>query len=170
VIASILLTLAVSAVAGASAARWRLPGGALMWALAAAAALHLTLPNLDAMPPAFRVAAQILIGVAIGATITRRPLRALYAVRWPLSFCTALLLAGSAACGFLLARLTPLDATTALFALAPGGANDMAVASLYFGVDAALVAACQVVRQLLVLVVVPLVFTLIPPGRRSDEE
>jgi uncharacterized membrane protein AbrB (regulator of aidB expression) len=43
VITSILLTLAVTAVAGASAARWRLPGGALMWALAAAAALHLTL-------------------------------------------------------------------------------------------------------------------------------
>jgi uncharacterized membrane protein AbrB (regulator of aidB expression) len=44
------------------------------------------------------------------------------------------------------------------------------VASLYFGVDAALVVACQAVRQLLVLVVVPLVFARIPPGRRFGEE
>lgn len=109
----------------------------MIWALAASAALHITMADLAAMPSAFRIAAQILIGVAIGTTITRKPRRALYAVRWPLSLCTGLLLAGSGAAGLLLAQLTPLDPATALFELAPGGANDMAVASVYFGLDVA---------------------------------
>ncbi len=162
---SILLTLLVSAVAGATAARWRLPGGVIVWALGASAALHIAVTQLAPMPSALRTVAQILIGVAIGTTITRRPLRALYAVRWALAVCMALLLTGCVAAGLLLARLTPLDPATAVFALAPGGAGDMAVAASYFELDAALVAGFQVVRQLFVFVVVPVLFAVLPsPG------
>ena len=160
---SILLTLAVSALAGAAAARWKLPGGVIVWALLASAALHISVADLAPVPSAFRTAAQILIGVAIGTTITRSPLRALYAVRGPLALCMTLLLAGCVTAGLLLAQLTPLGPPTAVFALAPGGASDMAVASLYFELDAALVAGFQVVRQLFVFLVMPVVFALMPP-------
>jgi uncharacterized protein len=157
VIVSIAATLAVSSVAGLVALRLRLPGGLIVWALAAAAALHLTVPGLEPLPAAFRTAAQILIGISIGTEITRSPLRAVYDVRGALAVemaAVALLCAGA---GLLLARLTALDPRTALFALAPGGASDMAVAAVWFGLDAALVAGFQVVRQLLVFVVVPFV-------------
>ena len=165
---SILLTLAASGLAGGLAAKFKLPGGAILWALGAAAILHITVADLPPMPPALRVVAQILIGIALGTTVTRSPLRALYAVRWPLVLCMALLLALSVGAGLLLAKLTPLDPATAVFAVAPGGASDMAAASLYFGLDPALIAGFQVIRQLLVLVVVPMVFGLIPPSPPAE--
>jgi uncharacterized protein len=161
VIVSIVATLAVSCTAGLIALRFRLPGGVIVWALAAAAALHLAVAGLEPLPGAFRTAAQILIGIAIGTEITRSPLRAVYDVRVAPAVEMAAVVLLCAGAGLVLAALTPLDPRTALFALAPGGASDMAVAATWFGLDAALVAGFQVVRQLLVLVVVPLVL-----GRR----
>jgi uncharacterized protein len=161
VIPSIAATLAVSSAAGLIALRFRLPGGVIVWALAAAAALHLAVIGLEPLPEAFRTAAQILIGIAIGTEITRSPLRAVYDVRVALAVEMAAIVLLCAGAGLLLAALTPLDPHTAFFALAPGGASDMAVAAVWFGLDAALVAGFQVVRQLLVFVVVPLVL-----GRR----
>lgn len=170
---SILLTLVLSSVTGAAAVRWRLPGGAIVWALGASAALHIVVTSLAPMPPAFRTVAQVLIGVVIGTTVTRGPLRALYAVRWVLALCMAVLVAGCVVAGLLLARLTPLDPATAVFAVAPGGGGDMAVAAAHFELDAALVAGFQVVRQLFVFVLVPVLFAFLAPqegpeGARPD--
>jgi uncharacterized protein len=165
VILSIGATLAASSVAGLLALRVRLPGGVIVWALAAAAALHLAVAGLEPLPAGFRTAAQILIGIAIGSEITRSPLRAVYDVRLALAVQMAAIALLCAGAGLLLARFTPLDPRIALFALAPGGASDMAVAAVWFGLDAALVAGFQVVRQLLVFVAVPLVLGP-PPGSR----
>lgn len=162
---SIALTLAVSTGVGLVALRLRLPGGLIVWALAAAAALHLIVDGLEPLPGIFRTAAQILIGIAIGTEITRSPLRAVHDVRLALAVETGAVVLLCAGAGLLLAWLTPLDPRTALFALAPGGASDMAVAAVWFGLDAALVAGFQVVRQLLVFVVVPLVLGRPPRAR-----
>jgi membrane AbrB-like protein len=164
---SVVLTLLVSGAVGLAAERLRLPGGSIVWAIAAAAALHLTREDLTPMPGWLRVVAQILIGITIGVGIDRRPLRALYAVRWQLALTMSLLLAFSTAAGLLLADRTPLDVSTALLATGPGGASDMAVAAVYFEVDAALVAGLQVVRQLLVFGLVPLLFGFFPPPAPS---
>ena len=45
-VTSTVLTLLVSGVVGTAAQRWRLPGGAIVWAIAAAAALHLVRTDL----------------------------------------------------------------------------------------------------------------------------
>ena len=155
---SVAVTLLVSGVAGLVAQRVDLPGGAIVWAIAAAAALHLARPELLPLPEALRVAAQILIGITIGVGVTRGPLRALHAVRWQVALTMSLLLAGCTLAGLLLAARTPLDVPTALLATGPGGASDMSVAAVLFGVDAALVAGLQVVRQLLVFGLVPVLF------------
>lgn len=162
-VVSILVTLLVSGAVGLAAQRFRLPGGSIVWAIAAAAALHLAAGDLAPMPEAFRVTAQILIGITIGVGINRGPLKALHAVRWQLALTMSLLLVFATAAGLLLANRTPLDAPTALLATGPGGASDMAVAAVYFGIDAALVAGLQVVRQLLVFGLVPLIFGFLPP-------
>ena len=168
--ASVLLTLLVSGVVGLTAQRLRLPGGSIVWAIAAAAALHLTVEGLAPMPGFLRVAAQILIGITIGIGIDRGPLRALRAIRWQLALTMTLLLAFCVAGGLLLAARTPLDASTALLATGPGGASDMAVAAVYFEIDAALVAGLQVVRQLLVFGLVPLLFGFFPPAAPATAE
>lgn len=157
------LTLAVSGLAAAVAVRLRLPGGALIWALAAAAGLHISVAELGPLPAAFRTLAQILIGITIGTTVTRSPLKAVWALRGQLGLCLGLLLAACVGSGLLLARVTPLGPATGIFAVAPGGANDMAVASVHFGLDAALIAGFQVVRQLLVFVIVPVLFAVVSP-------
>lgn len=167
---SVLLTVAVSAAVGLGAQFLRLPGGSIVWAIAAAAALHLTNEQLSPMPEFLRVAAQILIGITIGVGIDRRPLGALHAIRWQLALTMSLLLTFSVAGGLLLAARTPLDASTALLATGPGGASDMAVAAVYFEVDAALVAGLQVVRQLLVFGLVPLLFGFVPPSPPAPGE
>lgn len=165
-----MLTLLVSGAVGAVAQRLRLPGGSLLWAIAAAAALHLLVPDLVPLPDGLRLAAQVLIGTTIGVGITRGPLRALHAVRWQVALTMSLLLVGSTLAGALLAARTPLDAATALLATGPGGASDMSVAAVVLGVDAALVAGLQVVRQLLVFGLVPLAFgRWAPPAGRGPE-
>ncbi len=141
---ALLLTLSVSAAAGLLAVRLRLPGGAIVWALAAAAALHLAVDDLAPLPAALRTAAQVLIGTTIGVGVTRGPLRALRAVRWQVALTMSLLLVACVTAGALLARRTPLDLPTALLATGPGGAGDMAVVAVPFGVDPALVAGLQV--------------------------
>lgn len=163
VLASVVLTIGVSALGGLAASRWRLPGGVIVWAIAAAAALHLSVAGLSPLPGALRTAAQILIGTTIGVGVKRGPLSALRAVRWQVVTTMGLLLAACLGAGAVLARQTRLDAATALLATGPGGASDMAVAAVHFDVDPALVAGLQVVRQLLVFVLVPLVFKLVLP-------
>lgn len=170
---SVAVTLLVSAGAGLLAARLRLPGGSIVWAIAAAAALHMSAQDLDPLPGALRTLAQVLIGITIGAGLSRGPLRALNAVRRQVALSMVLLLAGCTAAGLALAALTPLDRPTSLLSVGPGGASDMAVAAVYFQVDAALVAGLQVVRQLLVFGVVPVLFAFVrsdPPGPAPSPE
>jgi uncharacterized protein len=166
---SVVLTLLVSGVVGGAAGRLRLPGGTIVWAIAAAAALHLLRTDLPPLPGVLQVAAQVLIGITIGVGVTRRPLRALHSVRWQVALTMSLLLAGCVLAGAVLAARTPLDLSTALLATGPGGASDMAVAAVLLGVDAALVAGLQVLRQLLVFGLVPVLFgRWSPPAREAS--
>lgn len=165
---SIVATLFLSGVAAAVAVRLRLPGGAIIWALAAAAALHVMRPDLGPLPEQFRTIAQILVGTVLGVSITRSPIVAIWKIRRAVLLFTVLLIAVCLTIAVALALLTPLDLATAAFAVAPGGAGDMAAASLDFGLDGALVAGLQVVRQLLVFVLVPAVFALLPPAAPPD--
>lgn len=171
---SIVLTIAASSAMAIAAVYLRLPGGAIVWALAAAAALHMARPDLDALPSEFRTAAQILVGTVLGTSISRSPLRALWQVRRTVAVFIVVLVATCLGAAYLLAMITPLSLTTATFGIAPGGASDMATASLHFGADGALVAGLQVVRQLLVFVLVPALFAMFfradPPGQNEEQD
>jgi uncharacterized protein len=59
-----------------------------------------------------------------------------------------------------LARLSGLDRTTALFASVPGGAAEMAVLGERFGARVDRVAAAQSVRILIVVAVIPAIYTM----------
>lgn len=167
---AVLLTVAASAVAGLLAVRLRLPGGAIVWAIAAAAALHLSVTDLAPLPESLRTAAQVLIGTTIGVGVTRGPLRALRAVRWQVALTMALLFGACVLAGVVLASRTPLDLSTALLSTGPGGASDMAVVAVPFHVDPALVAGLQVLRQLLVFGLVPVVFGLLAPPPAGPDD
>lgn len=155
----VLLTLTVGLAGGLVAHRCRLPGGTIIGALVAVAVLHVAVAGLNPLGPAFRTAAQIAIGGAIGATLTRSPLKAVFHVLGPALLVIGILLGTSIGLAFAMAALTDLPLVTALFALAPGGASDMAAAALQLDADVGAIAAIHVVRQVAVFVIVVGAFT-----------
>lgn len=163
---SIVLTLAVGLLGGGVAHRCHLPGGTIIGALVAVAVLHVTVPDLSSLGPGFRTAAQIGIGGSIGVTLTRSPLRAVGTVLLPVLLVIAVLLATSLGLAFAVAASTDLPLVTSLFALAPGGASDMAAAALQLDADVGAIAAIHVVRQVIVFVLLVGAFThyLTPRG------
>jgi membrane AbrB-like protein len=163
-----LSAAAVSLLAGAAggllARRLRAPGGAILGALLATAAVHLALTELPPLGSGFRTAAQILMGAVLGTTLTRSPLRVLREVVWPVIGALSILIASALAAGAALVAVSSLSTSTALFSTAPGGASDMAAAALQLGGDVPLIAAFHVVRQVLVFVVLVAVFSHVLGG------
>jgi len=167
----ITVTLAVGLLGGTVAHRCKLPGGTIIGAIVAVAVLHVSMPGLEPLGPAFRTAAQIAIGCSIGVTLTRSPLRAVRTVLLPALLVIAVLLATSIGSAFAMAELTDLPLVTALFALAPGGASDMAAAALQLDADVGAIAAIHVVRQVGVFVLLVAAFTryLTPKGTHDHD-
>ncbi len=164
---SIAITLATGGLGGLVARGFRLPGGTIMGAMIAVAAIHIAWEALLPLSSTFRTVAQILIGAVIGGTLKRSPLQALRAIALPaLSVLT--LLVGSAillAISFNWASKLPI--ATAVFATMPGGASDMAAAALHFKADVGLIAAIHVIRQVVVFMIVVPIFA--HRTRRSAE-
>lgn len=144
------LTLTVGGLGGLAAHVFRLPGGAIVGALISAGALHLAFLGLAPVPEAVRVTAQILVGIAIGTTIQRDPLRALTRVAgWALPL-LSLFLAIAVASAVIFASVSDLSLVTTLFSTAPGGAGDMTAAALAFDTDVAVIAGIHIIRQIAV--------------------
>lgn len=153
------LTLAAGGLGGWAAHALRLPGGAVLGSLIAAGALHIALPALVPVPDAVRITAQILVGTAVGTTLSRDPLRALLRVTASALPLLCLLLAMGVLGGFLFARVSDLSLVTTLFSTAPGGASDMAAAALEFDTDVALIAGFHMIRQIAVFSLLTWIFT-----------
>lgn len=146
--------LLIAAAAGAALARRaRLPGGVLLGALLGAAVVQLV-ASPPPLPTPVRVAAQILIGAAVGVRL--RPVVLADVRRWLPAFLLALglLLAAAAGAAALLVTAAELPPRTAVLAVLPGGAADITALLAAEGADAPVVAAVHLTRQLLVLVVV----------------
>ncbi len=112
-----------------------------------------------ASPKGGRAAGQLVIGSALGLYFT--PVVAgEVAAHWPLLIAAAVFAALLAyASAWFLTRTTGLDATTALFASVPGGAAEMTILGERFGARADRVVVAQSLRVMIVVVIVPFVFT-----------
>lgn len=112
-------------------------------------------------PKGGRAAGQLVIGCALGLYFT--PVVAgEVGAHWHLLFAAALFAVLLAyASGWFLKRCAGLDTTTALFASVPGGAAEMTVLGERFGARADRVVLAQSLRVMLVVVLVPFIFTLL---------
>ncbi len=156
---SAALTLLIGGIGAYLAVRFKLPGGAIMGSLLPVATSRLLFPSFLDLDDGFRVAAQIMIGIAIGVSLRRDPLRTLRPIIGPLLMFLAVLLGFSTLSAFLLVRLTGLDLATTIFFTSPGGATDMAAAALQLQADAALVAGFHLVRQLAIFLILSTIFS-----------
>ena len=139
---------------GAGAWLMRRTGRANPWfigPLLAAMALTMADVHLSAVPTALSNAAQLVIGVSLGARFSRRFLHA--APRWLLASALGALGMIVLCAGFalLLARASGLHPVTLMLATSPGGITEMAITAKVLQLGAAVVTAFQVCRLVAVL-------------------
>jgi membrane AbrB-like protein len=147
------LALLLLCAAGLALALWRahLPGAWLFGPLAASAFFAVRGWCAVKLPNAVYIAAQCLIGTALGAGFSPRTL-AVLPEHWAIfSFSVAFILLTSLLNGWLLSRFTHLDAATAFLGTMPGGAGAMIAMSDSLKADTRLVSAIQYVRLLIIL-------------------
>ncbi|TMG91751.1 MAG: AbrB family transcriptional regulator [Betaproteobacteria bacterium] len=112
-----------------------------------------------ASPKGGRATGQLIIGCALGLYFTPA-VAGEVAAHWYLLIAAAMLAVLLAyASGWVLMRSAGLDATTALFASVPGGAAEMTVLGERHGARSDRVVLAQALRVLIVVLIVPFVFT-----------
>jgi len=155
-----LVTLAIGAVAGYVCELLHTP---IPWMLGPLFSLaFLRVSGVDVgVPTPVRYGGQWIIGTSLGLYFTPDVVREVAGL-WYLLVAGAVF---SVVVGYVaalaLVRMSGLDRTTALFASVPGGAAEMAVLGERFGARVDRVAAAQSLRILVVVAVIPAIYTLL---------
>jgi membrane AbrB-like protein len=102
------------------------------------------------MPQPIFLAAQFLIGVAVGCRFRPFMIRRLPRVTFFGTLTVALLGMSMVAFSFLVALISSIDVTTAILATSPGGMSEMAATAQVLNLSVATVVAFQIVRALVV--------------------
>lgn len=157
--AAYLATFAVALAAGFACAWLRTPIPWMLGPLLAIAACRVAGLRVDA-PRGTREVGQWIIGTALGLYFTPTVIAEVRDAWWLLAAGAAFALAVGYLTGAVLARLAGIDLTTAVFASVPGGAMEMARLGELHGARVDRVAAAQSLRMLIVVALVPALFTL----------
>ena len=162
-----VVSLIIGLVGGLLAVRARIPSGDMMGAIVAVGAVNLFGPGPGPLPMAFRTAAMLLVGTAVGTQMSRESLRLLRRVALPAGVLIVTLISVGVALGWGLSRVTSLDLTSALLSSVPGGASTMPLVAHELGGDVRVVAALHLTRQLVVFSLLPAVLNHLLRTRRS---
>lgn len=155
-------TLALGLVVGALG----LPAPGLFAALLVGLAAALRGPRV-ALPRAGMLAAQAVVGAALGLLLRADTLRAVGAHWAPVLGVSLLTLALTVVAGVVLARVAPVDAPTAALGMIAGGASGIVAMSGELGADDRLVALMQYLRILVIVLLTPLLVPLAFPGEHA---
>lgn len=155
----VLLTLLLGFIA-ANAFRWlNAPLPWMIGPLFATAAARIAGADLRT-PVQVREAGQWAIGTALGLYFTPAVIKVLASYVGIIAAGIAFALVLGIACGWLLHKLSGVDKTTAFFAMAIGGASEMATQGERHGAAVDRVAAAHSLRILMVVAIIPFAFKL----------
>lgn len=158
----VALLLLAGATGGYLAQLFKLPGGAALGAMVAVAAVNVALGDRPAtVPGGLDFAALVLVGVSVGATITREALSGAAQLIAPSLLILGLMSLVGVALALMLQRFFGFDLTTALFAAAPGGMTNMAILAKDAGGNGFSVALVHLVRVVGIFIFVPVVAFLL---------
>ncbi len=144
------------------AARLRLPAYAIMGPLLLSAAIHLTGLTASSVPSPIAASAQLVVGAALGSRFASISLGQMGRVAW-LAAITSIILIGSAVgMATLASQIFDITPSTLFLALAPGGLAEMSLIALALGVDTAFVTIMHFLRVVLVVVLAPYAFRILP--------
>jgi membrane AbrB-like protein len=152
--------LAIGMLAAALAVKVKLPGGEILAAMAVGGLVNQTWLHLDGLPNSWPLFAQWIIGAGVGAGVTRAVLRDFRPFAVAGAAMTASMIVAGLGLGWLLVQTTTLDPITAMVGSAPGGAEQMVILAGELGGDAQLVAAMHLARQIILMLLLPLITRL----------
>jgi membrane AbrB-like protein len=165
--------LLVGLAGGLVAHRTKMPGGTLLGAMLATAALSLAAPGSPPLPESLRSLALVLLGIHAGSSVDRLVLarvRRVLPVAWGMML---LLIGTSVVLGWLLYSRSGRDVrpATVMLGIMPGGASGLAAAAYNLGADAPTVASLHMMRQIIVFGLLPLLVRwLAGLSRRSGDD
>ena len=142
----LLLTFLIGLAGGTLLFRLKVPGGMMVGAIVAVAALSIAAGRAT-MPSEAKLAAQSLAGAFIACGVDNKDIRELPKLWKPLLSVIVSLLVVNLLLGFLITLCSPLDLTTALMSTMPGGMSDAPIIAADMGADASKVAILQFVRM-----------------------
>lgn len=161
----VALLIAAGIAGGYLAQLLKLPGGAALGAMVTVAAVNVALGGRAvAVPRGLDFAALVLVGVSLGASITRGALSGAANLIVPALLILGILSVVGVALALMLQRFFGFDLTTALFAAAPGGMTNMAIMAKDAGGDGFSVALIHLVRLLGIFIFVPVVAFFLQRG------
>ena len=149
--ALVIIGLAV----GLAAARRKVPAGELMGGLLVAAVLNPAWLHLGRLPDWWRLVSQCIVGAGVGAMVTKETLRDFRPFVVAGAVMTAVLIVSGMGLGLLLWQVTELDLVTCIVGASPGGADQMVILAGELGGNEQLVAAMHVTRQVILMLLVP---------------
>jgi uncharacterized protein len=152
-----LLTLALGLLAAAACVQLNTPLPWMIGPLFATAAARMAGAGLRA-PVQVREAGQWAIGTALGLYFTPAVLKVLASYLFFIAGGVAFALLLGAMCGWILHKLSGVDLTTAFFAMAVGGASEMANQGERAGAKVDRVAAAHSLRIMMVVAIIPFCF------------
>jgi len=150
----LLLTLAVSSVAGLLFRKWKVPGGLLVGAIVGSAIVNLGF-GLGYSPRLLKTIAQITAGAFIGSLISRDDIPKLKKIYKVGTVIILSYVAVNLGIGFLLRAITPYDLLTCLMCTIPGGLADVPLIAAEMGADLAPVVVVHFVRAAIGIGVFP---------------
>jgi len=161
---SLALVLLGAAVVGLAFERFGVPGGLIVGAMIGAAAVTLVRGGPQVVVPTpVRTASFLVLGAAIGSTVTRDTLLSLRAALVPAVLSAVLIIVAGVAIAFLL-RALGLAPEGDVLATSPGALSAITAAAAARGLGAPQVALFHTVRLLLVLLTLPAVLSLLRDG------
>lgn len=161
-----VVVLILGLLAGLLALKLHVPTGDLVGPIVVVGGINLLGGGAGPLAVGFRQAAMLFIGISVGAQVSRQSLRRLRQVALPAVVMIVVLISSGLLLGWGLAQATTLDLTSALLSGVPGGASTMPLIAHDVGGDMRLVAALHLVRQLVMLVLVPFVLGYLFRSRR----
>ena len=133
----------------------------LLGPMAAGCVLGLAEANLSSIPPWLSAAGQVLVGSQIGSQFERGLLASMKRFIPAAMANLCVLLAGCAAVGLLVSRLTGISPGNMILATSPGGVTEMCITAKVLHLDVPIIVAFHLVRIFLVVLSSPYVFRLL---------
>jgi membrane AbrB-like protein len=168
--AALVVTVSLAGGAGAWAGYCaRIPAGVLVGTIVGVGGMLLAVgaEGTD-LPREVGLGLQILVGLMVGARMTRSSLVAGARMIGPAAVVAASMLVTGVAAALTIERLTSVSLETALFAAVPGGMTEMTTVAASVGADGAAVAAVQLVRLLTAIAAANLLLARVAPEASSS--